>query len=56
MSLTIAYSKIKKKRNIVLVNNDTLQKETVSERPIRPPLMQCNFTTFNLMSTDNGPN
>ena len=41
MRLTIAYSKIKK-RNIVLINNDTHQRETVSERPIRPPLKSCN--------------
>ena len=39
MRLTIAYSKIKKKRNLVLISNDTHQRETVSERPIRPPLM-----------------
>ena len=37
MRLTIAYSKIKK-RNPVLINNDTYQRETVSERPIRQPL------------------
>ena len=37
MHLTIAYSKIKK-RNLVLINNDTHQRETLSERPIRPPL------------------
>ena len=37
MRLTIAYSKIKK-RNLVLINNDTYQTETVSERPIRQPL------------------
>ena len=37
MRLTIAYSKIKK-RNLVLINNDTYQRETVSERPIRQPL------------------
>ena len=37
MRLTIAYSKIKK-RNLVLINNDTHQREIVSERPIRPPL------------------
>ena len=37
MRITIAYSKIKK-RNLVLINNDTHQRETVSERPIRPPL------------------
>ena len=38
MRLTIAYSKIKKKRNLVLINNDTYQRETLSERPIRQPL------------------
>ena len=37
MRLTIAYSKIKK-QNLVLINNDTHQRETLSERPIRPPL------------------
>ena len=37
MRLKIAYSKVKK-RNLVLINNDTYQRETVSERPIRPPL------------------
>ena len=37
MRLTIAYSKIKK-RNPVLINNDTHQTETLSERPIRLPL------------------
>ena len=37
MRLAIAYSKIKK-RNLVLINNDTHQRETSSERPIRPPL------------------
>ena len=37
MRLTIAYSKIKK-RNLVLINNDTYQRETLSERPIRQPL------------------
>ena len=37
MRLTIAYSKIKK-RNLVLINNDTYQIETLSERPIRQPL------------------
>ena len=39
MRLTIAYSKIKK-RNLVLINNDTYQRETLSERPIRQPLRQ----------------
>ena len=42
MRLTIAYSKIKK-RNLVLINNDTHQRETVSERPIRPPLTAHNW-------------
>ena len=37
MRLTTAYSKIKK-RNLVLINNDTYQRETLSERPIRQPL------------------
>ena len=37
MCLTIAYSKIKK-QNLVLINNATYQRETVSERPIRQPL------------------
>ena len=37
MCLTIANSKIKK-RNLVLINNDTYQRETLSERPIRQPL------------------
>ena len=37
MPLTIAYSKIKK-RNLVLINNATYQRETLSERPIRQPL------------------
>ena len=37
MRLTIAYSKIKK-RNLVLINNATYQRETLSERPVRQPL------------------
>ena len=37
MRSTIPYSKIKK-RNLVLINNDTYQRETLSERPIRQPL------------------
>ena len=37
MPLTIVYSKIKK-RNLVLINNATYQRETLSERPIRQPL------------------
>ena len=39
MRLKSAYSKIKK-RNLVLINNDTYQRETVSEEPIRQPLMK----------------
>ena len=37
MRLPIAYSKIKK-QNLVLINNATHQRETLSERPIRLPL------------------
>ena len=37
MRSTIAYSKIKK-RNLVLINNATYQRETLSKRPIRQPL------------------
>ena len=37
MRLTIAYSKIKK-QNLVLINNDTYQRETLTERLIRQPL------------------
>ena len=37
MRLTIAYSKIKK-RNLVLIDNATYQRKTLSERPIRQPL------------------
>ena len=37
MRLTIAYSKIKK-QNLVLINNATYKRETLSERPIRQPL------------------
>ena len=37
MHLTIAYSKIKK-RNLVLIINATYQRETLSERPIWQPL------------------
>ena len=48
MRWTIAYSKIKK-RNLVLIDNDTHQRETLSERPIQPPLkcISLNFwSTF----------
>ena len=37
MHLTIAYSKIKK-RNLVLINKATYQRETLSDQPIRQPL------------------
>ena len=37
MRLTIAYSKIKK-RNLVLINNSSYQRETLSEWPIQQPL------------------
>ena len=47
MRLTIAYSKIKK-RNLVLIDNDTHQRETVSEQPIRPPLKSLNKDEFHL--------
>ena len=46
MRLTVADSKIKK-RNLVLINNDTHQRETLSERPIRPPLMVQNGLELN---------
>ena len=45
MRLTIAYSKIKK-RNLVLINNDTYQRETLSERPIRQPLRRMASAHF----------
>ena len=38
MHLTIAYSKFKKKQDLVLINNATYQRETLPERPIRQPL------------------
>ena len=47
MHLTIAYSKIKK-RNLVLINNDTYQRETLSERPIRQPLIAITEATGGL--------
>ena len=42
MRFTIAYSKIKK-RNLVLINNATYQRETLSEQPIRQPLKLKNY-------------
>ena len=47
MRLTIAYCKIKK-RNLVLINNDTYQRETLSERPIRQPLRLLLFICASL--------
>ena len=49
MCLTIAYSKIKK-QNLVLINNDTHQRETVSERPIRPPLRTVRTNGQNMLN------
>ena len=42
MHLTIAYSKIKK-RNLVLINNDTHWRETLTEWPIRIALRRSFF-------------
>ena len=49
MRLKIAYSKVKK-RNLVLINNDTYQRETVSERPIRPPLNYTDARSDRMLS------
>ena len=43
MRLTIAHSKIKR-RNLVFINNDTCQREILSEWPIRQPLSRANIT------------
>ena len=43
MRLTIAYTNIKK-RNLVLINNVTYQRETLSERPIRQPLSRFQWS------------
>ena len=52
MRLTIAYCKIKK-QNLVFISNDTYQRETLSERPIRQPLN--NFSClWNQMSDLDG--
>ena len=51
MRLTIAYSKIKM-RNLVLINNDTHQRETLSERPIRPPLTLLVFICIRNISCE----
>ena len=42
MRLTIAYFEIKK-RNLVLINKVTYQRETLSERPIRQPLSTSHY-------------
>ena len=51
MRLTIAYSKIKK-QNLVLIDNDTYQRETVSELPIRQPLMWRFSLRNNMMNNE----
>ena len=43
MRLTIAYSKIKRRNLVLIYNNDTYQRETLSERPIRQPLATHNW-------------
>ena len=55
MGLKIAYSKIKK-RNLVLIYNDTHQRETLSERPIRPPLSasEVKSSTKSFQTTQGG--
>ena len=45
MRWTIAYSEIKK-WNLVLINNATYQRETLSDRPIRQPLNKCHMWLF----------
>ena len=50
MRLTIAYSKIKK-RNLVLINNVTHQRETLTERPIRLPLKCLNGYQYRTLFT-----
>ena len=52
MRLTIAYSK-RKKRNLVLINNDTYQRETLSERLIRLPLTTKLHLTSRMDVTTN---
>ena len=47
MRLTIAYSKIKK-RNLVLINNGTYQRETLSDRSIRQPLVLTVCATLHI--------
>ena len=38
--------KKKKKRTLVLINNDTFQREPLSERPIRQPLIVCEICSL----------
>ena len=52
MRLTIAHSKIKK-RNLVLINNATNQRETLSERPIRQPLINLLSSYQLVISEEN---
>ena len=51
MRLTIAYSKIKK-RNLVLINNVTHQRETLSVRLIRQPLKPKQVTCLQEYNLD----
>ena len=53
MRLTIAYSKMEK-RNLVLINNETYQRETLSERPIRQPLISFHRTFTKVMVSNFG--
>ena len=52
MRLTIAYSKIKK-RNLVLIDNATYQRETLSERPIRQPLSTVKASHIHIKRNDS---
>ena len=51
MRLTIVYSKIKK-WNLVLIINDTYQRETLSERPILQPLRNLSVLLQSLFIAD----
>ena len=46
MRQTVAYSKTKKRNLVLILNNDTHQRETLSERPIRPPLTESSPPSF----------
>ena len=52
MRLTIGYSEIKKKRNLVLINNGAHQRKTLSEQSIRLPLI-LHVCFEELIVTDN---